>query len=666
MKTTLLLCSLILFFSLNAFAVETGRGQIYASNATSTSSATSIRISDFFKKTSFTFQIDSTLPVVLISGESIPFHTFTFKYNTTFNYQYEDTNLLSIAVDFSDYNGEYTLYGAIDVVDTTNQICRMNGMNFKVINPNTFNVIRSKLITSSFQSKSDLVRISYVPDSLSGDNIIRNFGITQGGYEDFKRTGIIRNLKFNEFYLGDPKDTNFRETFIIHFSTKIYDKNYNVITKSEVQPGALVEVYSYYDSIYSTNRVYELHVLELPSNDDVTIIGNGMSYNSNLFSNELGEFSISPSAQISNYHGDKITLSSLLDRSAANYSFCVTKKKDVNEIQSIKELPNLQLESTFEGNISIRDTVDATRYAFGFGGLFQYLEINKYKTFLNGIAFDDLDKKFARFTVRKGSRSNRYDSMKNDVLAIEKSSSTENIIIGLVTEIKNSQITINDITILLDSNSIFLNIDGESSSINDLKVGNYVVMDVQYAKNITAKTIYKFNPLEVIGRISNIQNEQITVGGFTFSTGDFTFYRGQGNQVTELDKILPNSVVKVVTLHGAAEAIEKFTGKTFPSNSATIARIVYVLQGPDPVSVNETVVTPTLYPNPSSTTVSITAPENIVSDVTVSTMLGERVFSKSNVTGTIQFSTATLPNGQYIVKITNNNGTSNQILQVIR
>jgi len=666
MKTTLLLCSLILFCSLNVFAVENGRGQIYASNATSTSSATSIRITDFFKKTSFTFQIDSTFPVILISGESIPFHKFTFKYNTTFNYQFEDTNLLSIAVDFSDYNGEYTLYGAIDLVDTTNLVCRMNGKNFKVLNPNTFNTIRSKLITSSLQSKSDLVRISYVLDSITGEYILWHFGVAQGGYEDFKRTGIVRNLKFNEFYLGDPIDTNFKETFIIHYSTKIYDKNFNELSKSVIQPGTLVDVYSYYDSIYSTNRVYELHVLELPSNDDVTIIGNGMSYNSNLFSNQLGEFSISPSVQISNFHGDKITLSSLIDRSAANYSFRVKKNNDVNEIQSIKELPNLQLESTFEGNISIRDTVDATRYAYGFGGLFQYLEINKYKTFLNGIAFDDLDKKFARFTVRKGSKSNHYISMQNEVLAIEKSSSTENIIIGLVTEIKNSQITINDITILLDSNSIFLNIVGESSSINDLKVGNYVVMDVQYAKNITAKTIYKFNPLEVIGRISNIQNEQITVGGFTFSTGDFTFYRGQGNQVTELDKILPNSVVKIVSLHGSSEAISKFAGKTFPSNSATIARIVYVLHGPDPVSTNDPVVIPTIYPNPSSTSVSIVSPENIVSDVTISTMLGERVFAKSNVTGTTQFSTASLPIGQYIIKITNNKSTTNQILQVIR
>ena len=656
MKTTLLLCSLILFFSLNAFAVETGRG-IIEWKSPKTITLTNPKTFQYMY-----YFADSLMPFQLITGEVIPFYKAKLEWRMTINFEYQDSIMLSAAVDRSGEFGEEYIVGVLDDIDTTNQLCRVNGNLFKT-NKNLNQHIIENITPLFVNNKSNLVALVYTTDFQSQEKLAKSIDIVHGGYRDVNRTGIIRNVFHNELSIGDPIDTVFQEKYLLHNTTKIYNKDFIEVSKSSVLSGSLVEVFAFYDTSLSRNFIYELHLKEIPANENVSVIGNGFSFSENKISSELGDFIISPTTYFTNFIGERISTNSLSINNAMNYSIQLNKKGNDYEVQGVKELPIIQRESTFDGLIAVYDSSQHTYLGrIAKSGIPPRIAINRFTTSMKDYVFEELPNKWVRFTTQKGSKSNNKIFMYNDVLAIEKPSTTENIYVGIVTEITNSVIGINDMRYALDTNCNFVNTNGDIGTINDVNIGNYVVINRQ---NLI-KNVYKFNPLEVIGRITNIQNDQITVGGFTFPSGEFTLYRGQGTQFTEQDKILANSLVKVVSMHGSTEAIEKFTGKTFPSNFATIARIVYVLQGPDPVSVNETVVTPTLYPNPSSTTVSITALENIVSDVTVSTMLGERVFSKTNVTGTTQFSTATLPIGQYIVKISNNNGTSNQILQVIR
>ena len=656
MKSAILLILTFLFCSLNAFSVENGRGVFKGR------SLTSIQIRLQYSNETKKFTADSTMPVELINGEIVPFNKLKSYWNMILNFEYEGNQMLSASVDRGKEFGENYTVGVLDVIDTTNKVFRVSGLLFKTT-PENYKFIQEQLVTNSLKSKSDLVSVVYLQDSTTKDNFALEINIEQGGYRDFNRTGIVRNTFFNEFTIGDPIDTSFQEKFILHSTTKIYDENFNEVSKSQVIPGKLLDVYAYYDTNLVRNFVYELHLKDIPIHEDVSIIGKGISLNTNHFSSELGVFSILPTAQCKNLQGDDITINALVENDVANYSFQLSKRDTLFEINAIKELPILQRESTFEGVVAVYDSTQNTYLGrISKSGIPPRIAVNRFKTYMKDFLFEDLPEKFVRFTARKGSNSNFKLFMYNDVMAIEKPSTTESIFIGLVTDIKNTYITINNLKFLLDSNCKFVTTNGIEGTLKDIRIGDYVVIDLQ----LTAKTVYKFNPLEVIGRISNIQNNQITVGSFTFPTGEFTFYRGQGNQVTELDKILPNSLVKVVSLHGSTEAIAKFAGKTFPSNTATIARFVYVLHGPDPVSTNESVVTPMMFPNPSSTVVTVTTPAEFLSEVTISTMLGEQVYTKSNVTGKMQFSTSSLPIGQYIVKISNNKSTTNQILQVIR
>ena len=660
MKKYLLFISLFLICSIQLFSVENGRGVVRYK------SSRAIAIDPPMKNNLVIYTLDSTMPVRLITGEIIPFYEVDFNWGMALNFQYEGSKMLSASIDRNGWLGTNYIVGAVDLVDTINQTCRVNGMLFKTT-PSTYQFIRENLVSTSLKSNSDLITLEYIKDSLSEDNIATRIYVVHGGYQDFKRTGIIRRVTFDEFYLGDAIDTNFQEKFVLHYTTKIYNHNFQEVSKSEVIPGTLVDIYSFYDTAWTRNFVYELHIKDIPIEEELYITGKSLSANQNVFTTEIAELIVTPTTTFSNFHGVDIDVSKLFERDALNYTAHLSKKDNQFQINALKELPIIQTESTFESQVSIRDTVNERLYAFGYGnGMFQYLELNKYKTHLNGLLFDELDKKFVRFTTRKGSKSYNNWLMNNDVMAVEKSSSTENMFIGVVSGINATIILINDMRLHINSNTIFVKTDGTIGSISDVSTGKFIVVDVNVDKQLTAKTVYLFNQLEIVGRLNDRNQDQIFIGGIPLPSGEFTFYRGQGNQVTELEKILPNSLVKVVSLHGSTEAIAKFAGKTFPSNTATIARFVYVLHGPDPVSTNESVVTPKIFPNPSSTTVSITAPENIVSDVTISTMLGERVFSKSNVTGITQFSTSSLPIGQYIVQVRNNKGSSNQILQVIR
>ncbi|MFT3795165.1 T9SS type A sorting domain-containing protein [Flavobacterium sp.] len=71
-----------------------------------------------------------------------------------------------------------------------------------------------------------------------------------------------------------------------------------------------------------------------------------------------------------------------------------------------------------------------------------------------------------------------------------------------------------------------------------------------------------------------------------------------------------------------------------------------------------------IYPNPAHDVVNITAKENI-SEVGVYNLLGQQVLQKNNVNNNeIQLSTAGLPSGKYLVKITSENGvTTKSILK---
>ena len=670
MKKTVLSFFAFCFVFLTAidlFSIELGRGIV------SMVSQNNLTIRKFDDGSMVTVITDQNTQFDLVTGETVSFQSANLVVGSTLEYIIDGNLLISASQDFGGYLGEYVVVGGMDFYNLSSQTCRVNGTRFKFDSQIKYKS-RGTDVSPNIIRNTDLVKVWFKKDPVNDENIATVIEVVSGTYNDFKRTGIVRKFSVNEIILGDPVDPNFQEQFIVHTSSKIYDNNFESGSRSLLKVGTLIDVYAMYDSMLSTNLAYEIHVKDIPNNNDFSITGRPLTASAGFLTTEFGVLNFLPTAKFTDFSGDAISLTDLLQGEARYFSANVVRGNDVN-LTAIKEIPVLQTESTFEGTISILPNSQITQGILAeceyhdFANLKQKLVINQSKTLLKGHFYDALNGRTARITTRKGSNANLKSRVLNETMAIEATDPLNpGFIIGVISESSGSKITINDMVLSLNANTSYTKIDGSTGNITDFVPGNFAVIELFPGIEFLAKAVYRFNPLEIVGRISNLQDDQITVGGNVFDAGDFTFYRGQGNQVTEQNKILPNSVVKVLSLHGAAEAITKFTGKGFPTTATvgTIARIVYVLQGPDPVSVNETVVTPTLYPNPSSTTVSITAPENIVSDVTVSTMLGERVFSKSNVTGTTQFSTATLPIGQYIVKISNNNGTSNQILQVIR
>ncbi len=655
----------VFLFAIDLFSIELGRGIFdgYSQNG--------VRIKKLSNGELLTVQYDDNTTFDLISGESVSIQAVNFYYNAPVEYIIDGTKLISLSFDFGGENGEYVVVGGMDFYNLSSQTCRVNGTRFK-LDANIKYFSRGVTVSPNIIRNSDLVKVFYKKDPVNDENIATEINVVSGTYYDFKRTGIIRKFSVNEIILGDPVDPNFQEQFIVHTSSKIYDHNFESGSRSLLKVGALIDIYALYDSVYSTNLAYEIHVKDIPNNNDFYVTGRPLTASAGFLTTEFGEFNFLPTGKFTDFSGDAITLTELLQGEARYFSANVSN----SNLTAIKEIPVLQTESTIDGTINkISGWINLTN---GFiarlsnpGSTFneQFMAIYQNKTFFNGHYYDNLENRTASITVRKGSKVNERANAFHETMAIEATDPVNpKFFIGMITESSGSSISINDIKLNVNGNSSFIKIDGKTGNITDFVPGNFAVLEVQPGTSLDVKTAYRFNPIEIVGRISNLQQDQITVGGNVLAAGDFTFYRGQGNQVTEQDKILPNSIVKVLSLHGAAEAITKFTGKGFPTTATvgTIARIVYVLQGPDPVSTNEPVVMPTIFPNPSSTTVSIVSPENIVSDVTISTMLGERVFAKSNVTGTTQFSTASLPIGQYIVKITNNKSTTNQILQVIR
>jgi len=655
----------IFLSALDLFSIELGRGVVQWKSQ---------NVITIKKDGSFVDLIgDQNTTVDLITGESVSLQNANLDFGMNIEYILDGTKLISASADFGGMNGEYVVVGGMDFYNVGNQSCRVNGTRFKFDSQIKY-FSRGVSVSPNIIRNTDLVKVFYKKDPVNDENIATEINVVSGTYYDFKRTGIIRKFSVNEIILGDPLDTNFQEQFIVHTSSKIYDHNFESGSRSLLKVGALIDVYALYDSSYSTNLAYEIHVKDIPSNNDFYVTGRPLAGTAGFLTTEFGIFNFLPTGKFTDFSGDAITLSELLQGEARYFSANVSRGGVDANLTAIKEIPVLQTESTFEGTLTTQQStiprgirVNLTNPGPPF--IAQRLYINQSLTNFNGHYYDNLNFKTARVTVRKGSNVNLRQRIIHETMALEATDPVNSkFFIGMITESSGSSISINELKMNVISGTTFVKIDGTAGNITDFVPGNFAVFELNSGSSMDIKTAYRFNPIEIVGRISNLQQDQITVGGNVFAAGDFTFYRGQGNQVTEQDKILPNSIVKVLSLHGAAEAITKFTGKGFPTTATvgTIARIVYVLQGPDPVSTNEPVVTPTIFPNPTSTSVSIVSPENIVSDVTISTMLGERVFAKSNVTGTTQFSTASLPIGQYIVKITNNKSTTNQILQVIR
>jgi hypothetical protein len=666
----LFLCFIVLFSVNNLYSIELGRGFILTYHP---NGAAIVRLSD---NKVIQADNDGSATVDLITGETIPFDAANLSQGTIVDYIIDGTKLISASVDFGGLFGEYMLVGGLDFYNVSNQTCRVNGTRFKFAQDIKYRS-RGKDVSPTFIRNTDLVKVWYKKDPVNDENIATVIDIVSGTYLDFKRTGIIRKFSVNEIVLGDPIDTNFQEQFIVHTSSKIYDNNFESGSRSLLKVGALIDVYALYDSMLSTNLAYEIHVKDIPANNDFYITGRPLTASVGSLTSELGVFSFVPTGTFIDFSGDAISLTELLQGEARYFSANVSN----SNLTAIKEIPVLQTESTLNGTINtIQDLPIASR-----GGVrvsvkeldhdhdldYKPRHVIAYQnnTQFKGHFFDNLNSKTANITVRRGSKENKNSLIFEDAMAIEATDPVNaRYFIGLINESSGSSISINEFQMSVKSNTSFVKIDGSAGNITDFVPGNFAVVELNSGSSLDIKTIYRFNPLEIVGRISNMYNDQISVGGNVFLAGDFTFYRGQGNQVTEQDKILPNSVVKVLSLHGAAEAITKFTGRSFPTTATvgTIARIVYVLQGPDPVSTNETVVTPMIFPNPSSNVVTVTTPAEFSSEVTISTMLGETVLSKKAVFGQAQFSTASLPIGQYIVKVRNNKGTSNQILQVIR
>jgi|GEM_PF-3192504 len=671
MKKTILSFFALCFIFLSAldlFSIELGRGVV------EWKSANSISITKTSDGSSLQLTADQNTTVDLITGETVSFQNANLQRRSCIEYIIDGTTLISASEDFGGLNGEYVVVGGMDFYNVGNQTCRVNGTRFKFDSKIKYQ-FHGKDVSPNIIRNTDLVKVWYVKDPVNDENIATVIDVVSGTYIDFKRTGIIRKFSVNEIILGDPVDSNYQEQFIVYSNSKIYDQNFESGSRSLLKVGALIDVYVVYDSTLSSNLAYEIHVKDIPNNNDFYITGRPLTATAGFLTTELGNFNYLPTGKFTDFSGDAITLTEMLQGEARYFSANVSRSGVDANLTAIKEIPVIQTESTFEGTINTNDNwnlpngVRATLMNPGADFITQRLAIYQIKTLFKGHYFDNLNWKTARVTVRKGTKANQESILYHETMAIEATDPVNpKIFIGVITESSGSFITINELKMNVKSGTSFVKIDGTVGNITDFVPGNFAVVELNSGSSMDIKTIYRFNPIEIVGRISNMQENQITVGGNVFDAGDFTFYRAQGNQVTEQDKILPNSVVKVLSLHGAAEAITKFTGKGFPTTATvgTIARIVYVLQGPDPVSTNEPTITATVFPNPTSTTVSIVAPENVVSDITVSTMLGERVFSKSNVTGTTQFSTTSLPIGQYIVKITNNKSTTNQILQVIR
>lgn len=625
----------------------------------------------------FVMTMEGNAMLELITGERVPIRSHNLKKGTVIEFMAYgiDLRLVSAKVVYGGENAEYIEIGSLSYFNVKNNSLEVNG-NYLTCNDSTKYHSNGKLIDRSTLKRTDLVKVSYFVDNYLQSNVIE-VELLYGTNNSLKRTNIILSLEKNVLTIGDPNNPHLQEKFIVTDQSKIYNKDFVLVSKDSLQKNLLVDIHSWYDTTTSTFFAYEIHILPSPTEHEFNIVNTPMDYWFDRFITEFGNLTYIPWPNFTNLNGKQVIISDVIYAKAKNFSSFLTRDTSRQWIYSMKEMSTTPKEFTFDAVITDRNLVTTNNGYYTNAELNSSqrnnysIEIDRAKSQMNGIEYDSLINKKVRITTRNGSNVNINAISVSEVIGVDVLQNEEpSVMFGLVSHTSDTSFSINSIEISQSSNSQIVpsfTIEGEEPLISE---GDFVVVVLDTTTQLQAKTIYKFYSTEIIGRMSSLDENSITVSGLTFPISDKTFFRGKGNQVITKDKIEKNSIILAVTYFGPTEAF-KFISKDLFKNSSnpteSFVRFVYHIYGPNPVSVNENYSQSILiFPNPSSTSVSIVSPENIVSDVTISTMLGERVFAKSNVTGTTQFSTASLPIGQYIVKITNNKSTTNQILQVIR
>ncbi len=666
MCSFLLLCVVVLISFSNLYSIELGRG-VVESNPENTFS---IRKLDDGKVISIV--ADQSSEIDLISGQTVPFSVGILKEKMTVEYIIDGTaspfTLISISIDFGGKLGEYLVVGGLDFYNLTSKTCRVNGTRFK-FSPTILFQSRGENVSPNVIQNTDLVRVLYTKDPINDQNIAETIEVIGGTFHEVKRTGVVRSFTINELVIGDPVKTDLQEKIIVSSQTRIYDDNFKSGSRSLLKPGTLVDIYAFYDTnVVSASLAYEIHAKPLPMFDDLYICGRPLSVTAGWTDSELGRFNLLPNAKFADFSGDGITLSELLQGEARYFSAKVKKTGVDYNYTAVKEIPSIQTEFSFDGDIIINSQYSNLALV-NVSGESVGLELNSDKIFYNGLTSATVNNKLVRVSGRRNLNPLIFENHKfylSEGMAIESIIPQNKYVLGVITKSTGTSISVDGWLFDVNSNSKLVNLNGEPGNITDFVSGNYALLEISNNFIVNA---YRFNSTEVIGRATEINADNIVLGGISFKIGDVTFFRGQGNQAILSNTVLRNSVVKVVTMHGSQQAFKDYAGITFPTSSSTgtVARYVYVLDGPGVLSTEDASnVSSTIYPNPTSNSVTIATTSGIQSTVVISTMLGETVLTKNGVDGSATFQVGNLPIGQYVVKVSNQKGNTVSMLQVIR
>ena len=626
----------------------------------------------------YTMTMEDNAMLELITGERVPIRSHNLKKGTVIEFMAYgiELRLVSAKIVYGGENAEYIEIGSLGSIVTNQDYFSVNKKHF-LPNTNTFFHSNGKEINPQILKRTDLVKVSYYVDYIDFQNKVVDVELLHGSTKSVKRTNVILSLDKNVLKIGDPIDTLLQERFIVTDDTKVYNKDFILTSSDSLRKDLLVDIHSWYDTTTSTFFAYEIHIIEPPTENEFNIINSPIDLGNFSYLTEFGDILYHSLPIYRNVFGENIVIYDLVYMKSKNFSSHIIRDTSEQWMYSLKEMSTTPKECTYDAVISSDNLVPFTN-GFYTAAVFNsvqttkhIVEINKAKSQLQGVTYENVTNKKVRITTRKGSNVNNNATAVSEVIGVEVLQENEpSVIIGLISHTIDSNFTINSINITKTSNTRIVNSNTNENQDSMLSEGNFVVVVLDSSNKTQATTIYKFYSSEIIGRMSYLDDNTITVSGLTFPISDKTFFRGKGNQVITKDKIEKNSIVLAVTYFGPTEAYQYISKDLFKNSSnptESFVRFVYHIYGPNPVSVNENFAQSVLiFPNPSSTTVSISSPENIVSEITIYTMLGEKVFSKTYVTGITQFSTATLPIGQYIVKISNNKSTTNQILQVIR
>lgn len=626
----------------------------------------------------FVMTMEDNATLELITGEIVPIRSHKLKKGTVIEFMAYgiELRLVSARIVYGGENAEYIEIGCLGSFVSNDDYFSVNKIQF-LPSLSTYFHSKGKEINPQILKRTDLVKVSYYTDYIDYQNKVVDVELLHGSSNSVKRTNIILSLNKNVITIGDPNDTLLQERYVVTDNSKIYNKDFVLVSKDSLHKNLLVDIYSWYDTITSSFFAYEIHIITPPSENEFNIINRPMDLGNFTCITEFGNLAYHSYPIYSNIFGEKIVIYDLVYAKSKNFSSFITRDTSKQWIYSMKEMSTTPKEFTVDAVIT-NDNLVTTNNGFYTNAKINSnlpfnhtIEVSKVKSQLNGVNYDSLINRKVRITSRNGSNANNNATAVSEVIGVDVLQNEEpNVLIGLISNTSDSTFSVNSIPIAQSSTTNIISAFTKENEEITLTEGDFVVVVLDTTSQLQATTIYKFYSSEIIGRMSSLDENSITVSGLTFPISDKTFFRGKGNQVISKDKIEKNSIVLAVTYFGPTEAFQFISKDLFKNSSnptESFVRFVYHIYGPNPVSVNENYSQSiSIFPNPSSTTVSIAVPENVVSDITISTMLGERVFSKTNVSGTTQFSTSLLPIGQYIVKISNNKSTTNQILQVIR